>query len=132
MSATAVGEIVIGTVAIVGGMLFAVWDTRRHRSAGKRPRSGTEYAREMWVRGSARGATQHKSELARELLNILLAEQGPIPRKQLIELLWPDTDPAVARNRLSVLLSTVHHALQPQGRAGLPASDGIVVWLDRT
>lgn len=115
MNATALGEIVFGTVVIAGAVLFTVWATRRHRNTRKQQRSGPEYAREMWVLDNERDATQHQSEVARDLLNILLTDQGPIPRKQLIELLWPDTDPTVARNRLSVLLSTIHHSVTTSG-----------------
>lgn len=77
-------------------------------------------------------ATAWPSPKGPELLKILIAQRGPVPRKQLVELLWPETDPAVAGNRLSVLLSTVHQLLHPQGRAGSLATDGNEVWLDRT
>lgn len=75
--------------------------------------------------------TAWQSTKAHDLLKILIAQRGHIPRKQLIELLWPEVDPAVGGNWLSMLLSTVHNALQSQGSAGPLASDGTVVWLDR-
>jgi ATP/maltotriose-dependent transcriptional regulator MalT/DNA-binding SARP family transcriptional activator len=55
-----------------------------------------------------------KSKKARDLLKILVARRRPTPREQLMELLWPEVDPALASNRLSVLLSTVREVLQPQ------------------
>jgi DNA-binding SARP family transcriptional activator len=58
--------------------------------------------------------TAWKSKKARDLLKILVARRRPTPRDQLMELLWPEVDPAVAGNRLSVLLSTVRDVLQPQ------------------
>jgi ATP/maltotriose-dependent transcriptional regulator MalT/DNA-binding SARP family transcriptional activator len=54
-----------------------------------------------------------KSRKARDLLKIIVARRRPTPREQLMELLWPGADPAVAGNRLSVLLSTVRDVLQP-------------------
>jgi DNA-binding SARP family transcriptional activator len=58
--------------------------------------------------------TAWKSKKARDLLKILVARRRPTPRDQLMALLWPEVDPAVAGNRLSVLLSTVRDVLQPQ------------------
>ncbi|MBV8995802.1 MAG: tetratricopeptide repeat protein [Pseudonocardiales bacterium] len=63
-----------------------------------------------------------KSKKARDLLKVLVARRRPTPRDQLMELLWPEVDPAVAGNRLSVLLSTVREVLQPQ-----PAGEGPLV-----
>jgi ATP/maltotriose-dependent transcriptional regulator MalT/DNA-binding SARP family transcriptional activator len=58
--------------------------------------------------------TEWKSKKARDLLKILVARRRPTPRDQLMDLLWPGVDPAVAGNRLSVLLSTVRDVLQPR------------------
>ncbi|HEV7452474.1 MAG TPA: tetratricopeptide repeat protein, partial [Pseudonocardiaceae bacterium] len=66
--------------------------------------------------------TAWKSKKARDLLKILVARRRSTPRDQLMELLWPEVDPAVAGNRLSVLLSTVRDALQPK-----PAGEGPLV-----
>jgi ATP/maltotriose-dependent transcriptional regulator MalT/DNA-binding SARP family transcriptional activator len=66
--------------------------------------------------------TAWKSKKARDLLKILVARRRPTPREQLMELLWPEVDPTLASNRLSVLLSTVREILQPQ-----PADDGPLV-----
>ena len=76
-------------------------------------------------------ATAWRSPKGPELLKILITQRGPVPRKQLIELLWPETDPAVAGNQLSVLLSTVRQLLHPPGSAEPLGSDGSEVWLDR-
>lgn len=72
--------------------------------------------------------TSWQSKKARDLLKILVARRRPTPRDQLMELLWPGVGPAVAGNRLSVLLSTVRDVLQPQstGEAPLAATDGAV------
>ncbi|MGH3787839.1 MAG: AAA family ATPase [Pseudonocardiaceae bacterium] len=69
-----------------------------------------------------------KSKKARDLLKILVARRRPTPRDQLMELLWPDVDPAVTSNRLSVLLSTVRDVLQPHaaGEGPLITTDGAV------
>ncbi|MGH3718285.1 MAG: AAA family ATPase [Pseudonocardiaceae bacterium] len=72
--------------------------------------------------------TAWKSKKARDLLKILVARRRPTPRDQLMELLWPEVDPAVAGNRLSVLLSTVRDVLQPDpvGEGPLVTTDGAV------
>jgi ATP/maltotriose-dependent transcriptional regulator MalT/DNA-binding SARP family transcriptional activator len=63
-----------------------------------------------------------KSKKARDLLKILVARRRVTPRDQLMELLWPEVEPAVASNRLSVLLSTVRDVLQPH-----PAGEDLLV-----
>lgn len=73
-----------------------------------------------------------ESTKAPELLKILVAQQKPVPRKRLIELLWPRADPAVAGNQLSMLLSRDYWVLHAHTGAGPLASDGNDVWLDRT
>jgi DNA-binding SARP family transcriptional activator len=73
-----------------------------------------------------------KSKKARDLLKILVARRRPTPRDQLMDLLWPEVSPAVASNRLSVLLSTVRDVLQPYPVGdGSLVSTGGVVWLNR-
>jgi predicted ATPase/DNA-binding SARP family transcriptional activator/class 3 adenylate cyclase len=50
--------------------------------------------------------------------------QRSVPREELIELLWPECDPAAGRNRLSVALSSLRYQLEPPGSAtggSLPA-----------
>lgn len=60
------------------------------------------------------------SRKARELLKILVSRRGaPVNRETLMDLLWPDDDPLVLANRLSVALSTVRRALDP-GRTLAP------------
>ncbi|MGH3771326.1 MAG: tetratricopeptide repeat protein [Pseudonocardiaceae bacterium] len=72
--------------------------------------------------------TAWKSKKTRDLLKILVARRRPTPRDQLMELLWPEVDPAVAGNRLSVLLSTARDVLQPHpvGESPLVTTDGAV------
>jgi DNA-binding SARP family transcriptional activator len=67
-----------------------------------------------------------KSKKARDLLKIMVARRRPIPREQLMELLWPSAAPVVASNRLSVLLARVRDVLQPQptGEEPLVTTDG--------
>ncbi|WP_434446510.1 BTAD domain-containing putative transcriptional regulator [Lentzea sp. E54] len=60
-----------------------------------------------------------QSKKARDLLKILAANRGrPVPRPQLVELLWPDDLSDRTANRLSVLLSTLRTVLSVPG---LPA-----------
>lgn len=78
--------------------------------------------------GIAIPSTAWQSKKARDLLKILIARRRPTPRDQLMELLWPRVSPAVAGNRLSVLLSTVRDVLQPHpiGAAPVDTTDGAV------
>lgn len=70
---------------------------------------------EVCVAGQVVPATQWQSRKARDLLRILVARRGrPVPRGELCELLWPDDDPFKTGHRLSVLLSIVRTALDPQ------------------
>jgi ATP/maltotriose-dependent transcriptional regulator MalT/DNA-binding SARP family transcriptional activator len=70
-----------------------------------------------------------KSKKARDLLKVLVARRRPTPRDQLMEMLWPEVDPALAGNRLSVLLSTVREVLQPQlaGEGPLVTTGGAIL-----
>ncbi len=72
--------------------------------------------------------TAWKSKKTRDLVKILIARRRPTPRDQLMELLWPGVEPAVAGNRLSVLLSTARDVLQPhpEGEEPLVTTDGAV------
>ena len=57
------------------------------------------------------------SRKARDALKMLIARRGrSIPREELIDLLWPDVDVSSGRNRLSVVLSMVRAALDPDKR----------------
>lgn len=83
--------------------------------------------------GVALSKTAWQSRKARQLLKILVARRRPVPRDQLMELLWPRADPAKSGNRLSVLLSTLRDVLQSvdeQAEHGPVATDGSTVWLD--
>jgi len=61
--------------------------------------------------------SEWQSKRARELLKLLVARRGrPIAREMLMDLLWPDEDPARVGNRLSVALSTVRAVLDPERR----------------
>ena len=74
-----------------------------------------------------------KSKKTRDLLKILVARRRSTPRDQLMELLWPEVEPAVAGNRLSVLLSTVRDVLQPDPvEEGPLITTGGAVSLNRT
>ncbi|HEY0641361.1 MAG TPA: BTAD domain-containing putative transcriptional regulator, partial [Pseudonocardiaceae bacterium] len=77
--------------------------------------------------------TAWQSRKARQLLKIVVARRRPVPREQLMELLWPEADPARLGNRLSVQLSAVRDVLQSGGGppdAGPLVTDGSGVWLD--
>jgi DNA-binding SARP family transcriptional activator len=59
-----------------------------------------------------------QSRKARDLLKILVARRGrPVPRDEVMDLLWPDEPPERLANRLSVALSTLRAVLDPDKRA---------------
>ena len=76
-----------------------------------------------------------RSKKARDLLKILVGRRGArVPRDQLLELLWPDEDPARSSRRLSVALSTVRAVLDPDRRQQPHhhlGADRTAVWLVR-
>jgi ATP/maltotriose-dependent transcriptional regulator MalT/DNA-binding SARP family transcriptional activator len=58
-----------------------------------------------------------RSRKARDLLKMLVARRGrPVSRDALIEALWPEEDPALCANRLSVALSTLRGVLDSERR----------------
>jgi DNA-binding SARP family transcriptional activator len=66
------------------------------------------------VRSADGAAARWTSRKARSLLKILVARRGtPIAREELMNLLWPDEDPAGLANRMAVAVSTVRRALDP-------------------
>lgn len=72
------------------------------------------------------------SKKARDLLKILIARRRRVTRDQLVDLLWPEDDPAPAARRLSVAISTVRAVLDPAHRfdaARYLAADRGAVWL---
>ena len=55
-----------------------------------------------------------RSRKARDLLKLLVTRRGrPIPRETLMEALWPDEDPDLLSNRLSVAISMLRSLLDP-------------------
>jgi ATP/maltotriose-dependent transcriptional regulator MalT/DNA-binding SARP family transcriptional activator len=75
-----------------------------------------------------------QSRKARDLLKILVSRHGrPVPRDELMELLWPEQDPEKLGNRLSVALSTLRAALDPGkcfGAAHFVAADRDAIRLE--
>jgi tetratricopeptide (TPR) repeat protein len=69
-----------------------------------------------------------KSKKSRDLLKVLIARRRPTSRDQLMKLLWPRVDPAVAGNRLAVLLSAIRDVLRshPAGEDPLVTTGGAV------
>ncbi len=88
---------------------------------------------QVFRNGVAVPTAEWQSRRARDLLKILVSRRRPVPREQLMELLWPYERPSKQGNRLSVLLSTVRGILQA-GRdkqiEGCLRTDGSSVWLD--
>jgi ATP/maltotriose-dependent transcriptional regulator MalT/DNA-binding SARP family transcriptional activator len=61
------------------------------------------------------GAWQSKK--ARDLLKVLVARRGhPVPKEELMEMLWPGADASALRNRFSVAVTTVRSVLDPERR----------------
>ena len=74
------------------------------------------------------------SRKARDLVKILIAREGrPVHRSVLVDLLWPDEDPARTGSRLSVALSTARAVLDPAKAhpAGwFLVAEADAVWID--
>jgi DNA-binding SARP family transcriptional activator len=88
---------------------------------------------QVFRNGVAVPTAEWQSRRARDLLKILVSRRRPVPREQLMELLWPDEHPAKQGNRLSVLLSTLRGILHPdrdKQNEGCLYTDGSSVWLD--
>jgi ATP/maltotriose-dependent transcriptional regulator MalT/DNA-binding SARP family transcriptional activator len=61
------------------------------------------------------GGNEWQSRKARDLLKILVARRAKrTPRELLMEALWPEDDPRLVSNRLSVALSTLRGVLDPE------------------
>lgn len=59
--------------------------------------------------------SEWRSKKARDLLKMLVARRGrAVPREVLMEALWPEEDPDKLGNRLSVALTTIRTALDPE------------------
>jgi ATP/maltotriose-dependent transcriptional regulator MalT/DNA-binding SARP family transcriptional activator len=73
------------------------------------------------------------SRRARDLVKILVARRGHrVPREQLMELLWPEEDPARTARRLSVMISTARAVLDPDREldpVGGIGADREAIWL---
>jgi DNA-binding SARP family transcriptional activator len=70
------------------------------------------------VSGRPLPAAAWQSRKARELLKILVSRRGrPVPREELMDLLWPGEPPVKLANRLSVALSTLRSAFDPDKTA---------------
>src|SRR5579871_2495807 len=54
---------------------------------------------------------------------LVLRSPHPVPREEILDLLWPETPSEVARNRLSVLINALRHQLEP---VGSPSSSVLV------
>ncbi len=81
------------------------------------------------VTGADGATARWTSRKARKLLKILVSRRGaPVNREELCDLLWPGEDPAAVANRLSVALSTIRRALDPQRL--LPADDLVSTQVD--
>lgn len=67
--------------------------------------------------GEAVPVGEWQSKKARDLLRLLVSRRGSsTPRDFLMETLWPDEDPRLTSNRLSVALNVVRTVLDPQRR----------------
>lgn len=88
---------------------------------------------QVFRNGVAVPTAEWQSRRARDLLKILVSRRRPVPREQLMELLWPYERPSKQGNRLSVLLSTVRGILdrdRDKQIEGCLCTDGTSVWLD--
>ena len=67
------------------------------------------------VDGNDVPSTAWQSRVARDVLKMLVANRGrPLHREVLLDRLWPDDESDKAANRLSVALTTIRNALDPE------------------
>lgn len=70
-----------------------------------------------------------------ELLALLLAHDGPLPREQIIERLWPDLSPSAAATSLRVSLHHLRRLLEPhlggRVRSRYIQAEGGLIWFSR-
>jgi ATP/maltotriose-dependent transcriptional regulator MalT/DNA-binding SARP family transcriptional activator len=67
--------------------------------------------------GCAMPTSEWQSKKSRDLLKILVSRRGqPLHRDRIADSLWPEEDPAVLGSRLSVALSRIRSALDPEHR----------------
>jgi len=71
----------------------------------------------VWQSGEPVPRTAWQSRKARDLLKMLVARRGrPITREAAAEMMWPEEDPELLGNRLSVALSIIRKVLDPGRR----------------
>jgi DNA-binding SARP family transcriptional activator/tetratricopeptide (TPR) repeat protein len=111
---------------------------RARRASGGRPPDATIEIRtlggfEARRDGELIRVTAWGSRRARDLVKILVSRRGHhVAREQLMELLWPEEDPARTSRRLSVMISTARTVLDPDRRLDPPGGIGAdrdAVWL---
>ncbi|WP_043713346.1 BTAD domain-containing putative transcriptional regulator [Symbiobacterium thermophilum] len=70
-----------------------------------------------------------------QLLALLLAQDGPLPREQIIERLWPDLTPRAAHTSLRVALHHLRRLLEPhlggRTRSSYIQAEGGLIWFQR-
>jgi ATP/maltotriose-dependent transcriptional regulator MalT/DNA-binding SARP family transcriptional activator len=67
--------------------------------------------------GVAMPASEWQSKKSRDLLKILVARRGrSLHRDRIVDALWPEEDPSAVGSRLSVALSRIRSALDPEHR----------------
>ncbi len=69
----------------------------------------------IWRGREEIGPREWQREKARQLFALLLAHRGKfLQRDQILEYLWPHSDPSSAEARFKVALNALNHALEPQ------------------
>ncbi|MEW8978150.1 MAG: BTAD domain-containing putative transcriptional regulator [Symbiobacterium sp.] len=70
-----------------------------------------------------------------QLLTLLVASEGPLPREQVVERLWPDLDPSAADTSLRVSLHHLRRLLEPhlggKARSRYIHAEAGLVWFSR-
>jgi DNA-binding SARP family transcriptional activator len=77
-----------------------------------------------------------KKRKSGQLLALLLTQDGPFPREQVIERLWPDLDPQAADTSLRVTLHHLRRLLEPhlgggRSKSRYIQSEGGLIWFSR-
>lgn len=120
------------------GRLLVPADRRRvvNLATGPAPvRIQTLGALTLTVGGGTVDTKALKRRKSGQLLALLLASEGPVPRERLLDQLWPDLDAEAADTSLRVTIHHLRRLLEPhlggRGKSRYIQAEGGVVWFSR-
>ncbi len=87
------------------------------------------------VAGEAVDVKALKKRKSGQLLTLLIAEEGPVPRERIMDRLWPDLEPGAADTSLRVTLHHLRRLLEPylggKSKSRYIQTEGGLMWFSR-